>query len=37
LSGVASFRDLGEMIVGIYGERDGVCVATVVIEVVSKR
>ena len=37
LSGIASFRDLGEMIVGIYGERDGVCVATVVIEVVSKR
>ena len=37
LSGIASFRDLGEMIVGIYGERDGVCVATVSIEVVSKR
>jgi axial budding pattern protein 2 len=37
LYGIASFRDLGEMIVGIYGERDGVCVATVVIEVVSKR
>ena len=37
LSGIASFRDLGEMIVGVYGERDGVCVATVVIEVVSKR
>jgi axial budding pattern protein 2 len=36
LSGIASFRDLGEMIVGIYGERNGVCVATVVIEVVSK-
>jgi len=37
LSGIASFRDLGEIIVGIYGERDGVCVATVVIEVVSMR
>lgn len=37
LSGIASFRDLGEMTVSIYGERDGVCVATVVIEVVSKR
>ena len=37
LSGIASFKDLGEMMVGIYGERDGVCVATVVIEVVSKR
>ena len=37
LSGIASFRDLGEMIIGIYGERDGICVATVVIEVVSKR
>ncbi|KAF8817545.1 hypothetical protein BYT27DRAFT_7153250 [Phlegmacium glaucopus] len=37
LSGIASFRDLGEMTVGIYGERDGVCVATVVIEVVSMR
>ena len=37
LSGTASFRDLGEMVVGIYGEKDGVCVATVVIEVVSKR
>ena len=37
LSGIAGFRDLGEVIVGIYGERDGVCVATVVIEVVSKR
>ncbi|PPQ91462.1 hypothetical protein CVT25_013719 [Psilocybe cyanescens] len=37
LSGVATFHELGERVVGIYAEKDGVCVASVIIEVVGKR
>ncbi|KIM44917.1 hypothetical protein M413DRAFT_67650 [Hebeloma cylindrosporum] len=37
LSGLATARDLGEMVIGVYGEEDGVCVATVVLEIVGKR
>jgi len=37
LTGVATFRDLGETSVGVYADGDGACVASMVIEVVSKR
>jgi len=37
LSGVATARDLGEMIIGVYEEQDGVCVATTILEIVGKR
>jgi axial budding pattern protein 2 len=37
LAGVATVRDLGEMVIGVYGEQDGVCVATVMLEIVGKR
>jgi len=36
-TGMPGIRDLGETSIGIYQERDGVCVVTVVIEVVGKR
>ncbi|KAH9479552.1 Axial budding pattern protein 2 [Psilocybe cubensis] len=36
-TGVATFHEIGERVVGIYAEKDGVCVASVVIEVVGKR
>lgn len=36
-SGVATFHDLGERTVGIYAEKDGACIASVIIEVVGKR
>ncbi|KAF8909383.1 hypothetical protein CPB84DRAFT_1515002 [Gymnopilus junonius] len=37
LSGIATFRDVGERTVGVYAEKDELCVATVLIEVVGKR
>ena len=37
LAGLATIRDLGEMMIGVYGEQDGVCVATVMLEIVGKR
>ncbi|KAF8963446.1 hypothetical protein BDZ97DRAFT_1820965 [Flammula alnicola] len=37
LSGVATFRDIGERSIGVFAERDGACVARVMIEVVGKR
>ncbi|KAJ3515530.1 hypothetical protein NLJ89_g1706 [Agrocybe chaxingu] len=37
LSGVATFKDIGDVSIGVYAEKDGACVATVVIEVVGKR
>lgn len=37
LAGVATVRDLGELTIGVYGEQDGVCVATVVLEIVGRR
>jgi axial budding pattern protein 2 len=37
LAGVATVRDLGELTIGVYGEQDGVCVATVMLEIVGRR
>jgi axial budding pattern protein 2 len=37
LNGVATAKDLGEIIIGVYGEQDGVCVATAILEIVGKR
>ncbi|KAF9054385.1 hypothetical protein BJ165DRAFT_1438452 [Panaeolus papilionaceus] len=37
ISGLASFRDLGEYAIGVYVEKDSICVASVMIEVVGKR
>jgi axial budding pattern protein 2 len=37
LSGLATFRDLGEFNIGIFKETDGACLARIVLEVVGKR
>lgn len=37
LSGLATFRDLGELVIGIYKQKDGACIASIVLEVVGKR
>ena len=37
LSGIATFRDLGERTVGVYADKDGECIAAILIEVVGKR
>ncbi|PPQ67697.1 hypothetical protein CVT24_002753 [Panaeolus cyanescens] len=37
ITGLASFRDLGEYAIGVYVEKDSICVASVMIEVVGKR
>ncbi|KAF9485482.1 hypothetical protein BDN70DRAFT_795672 [Pholiota conissans] len=37
LSGVPTPRDIGEVTVGVFADKDGACVASVIIEVVGKR
>lgn len=37
ISGLASFRDLGEYAIGVYVEKDSICLASIMIEVVGKR
>ncbi|KAF9525155.1 hypothetical protein CPB83DRAFT_909422 [Crepidotus variabilis] len=37
LVGVAGYKDLGEVTVGVFSESDDMCIATVVFEVVGKR
>jgi axial budding pattern protein 2 len=37
LSGVPALRDMGEVTVGVYTEKEGICIARAIVEVVGKR